>query len=99
MDSRSLARLDAQARRKVAYGAHDNKALSTNLILQLFRHGASTVKDRHLLVVGLAASAESRGASEQVLTLLPDIGTYEDPAVQARLDQFIDNAKQSMRPR
>lgn len=82
-------------RRKVAYGAHDATALTTDFALKLFNHSSSEVADRHLIAAGLASTARTRGTSEIVLSMLPKIGKYENAEKQATLNDFIQSAVRS----
>ena len=71
------ATLHGLLRRKIAYCASDQYAMSTEFAETLFRHHESRVDERHLIVAGLASSARERRSGKVVLQLLPDVGKYE----------------------
>lgn len=90
------ARLPGNARRNVAYAAHDAEAVSTELLVRLFHHADSTVEDRHRLLAALAASASDRaGAAAEVRALADDVGRYADARRQRLLNRFLENVREA----
>ena len=84
-------------KRKILYciGYSSDCCISTDLALRLFEHPAASVNDRHLILAGLAATAEARDCVALLFELIPKIGRHNDPERQATLDGLVRDIHRS----
>lgn len=93
---RRWGELPPNVRRNVAYAASD---FDRSVIEKLFKHPASVVHDRHLLMAGLVRTATAQGIEGWILRLLEQIGEYEDENQQRVLERFKARARAEFKQR
>lgn len=87
--------MSSDMRDKISYGAYSPEALSTDFVTHLFLSPASSVRDKHLLLAGLASSAEKRGCDSLVLQLATDLASSVDVAKEPSLEAFLRSVVES----
>lgn len=87
-------------KRAICNGAFNEDAMPESLALQLFFAPESSVSDRHLLLAGLASTANSRHCEKKVVELIDRVGVYppEQSHRQKSLEQFAADVRRSFRP-
>jgi hypothetical protein len=76
-------------------GDDQTVTITTELASRLFHHPTTSVKERQLILAGLAVTARHRGCIELVYELIPQVGRYDEPDRQSSLDNLIRSIQSS----
>lgn len=68
--------IDESPKRAICYGAYLAEAMPESLVVTLFFAHGSGVSERHLLVAGLASTAEARRCERTIARLIDQVGAY-----------------------
>ncbi len=87
-----------EERSRICYGSMSKEAMPTETAVRLFASPATSLKDKHQLLAGLASSAEVRHCESLVYNLANQLATNTPLSASPRLADLIENIRLNFAP-